>query len=154
MLLKLTLLVMIALVSVLVQAFTPSRNMELLTEVINFDLDEKPASATLTHMDILQRGLVRSLTKYFAESQKINAHLAKHTVRMDKADTVYLERIGELYKDYLGEEDYKVISECGLRVHSVMNELAEAVANVDFDKQLKDLPWAHFDANTFVESNR
>lgn len=43
--------------------FTPSKNMEFLTELVDLDLDEKPISKTLTHMDILRKGLIRSITK-------------------------------------------------------------------------------------------
>ena len=136
-------------------AFTPSRNMELLTELIDLDLDEKPIARTFTHMDIVRMGFVRSITNYFAQSQRsFSSHAAKHTVSPEKANTVYLEKISELYKDFLGVEEYETISECGLGVETALKELTDAVAGVDFDKRLKDLPWAHFDANSFVESNR
>lgn len=138
-----------------VETFTPSKRFEFLTEIIDFDLDEKPISDTLTHMDILRKGLIRSLTRYFAENQqKFSSNPEKHKVKFEKADTVYYKSINELYKDYLGQEDYAAISECGFAVETAINELSDAVANVDFDKNLKDLPWAHFDANTFNDSNR
>lgn len=129
--------------------------MELLTEFIDFNLDDKPISPTLTHMDILRRGLIRSITRYFAHNQQTyTTSPAKQRVQLEKSDHVYSERLAELYKDYLGDAEYASISECGLKVDSIVNELSNLVADVDFDKRLKDLPWAHFDANTFIESNR
>lgn len=150
-----TLSIVIILLARPCESFTPTRNMQLLIELIDLDLTEKPIAATLTHMDIMRLGVVRSITRYFALKQRSYASdPAKHLVRLDKSDSVYAEKLAELYKDFMGAQEYASISECGLRVERIVKELGTAVADVDFDKRLKNLPWAHFDANTFVESNR
>lgn len=139
-----------------VGAFTPSKNLELLTEIVDYELDEKAISTTLTHMDIFRRGLVRSLAKYFADKQKQRADFAtlRRFVNMSKVDSIYVENLHELYMDYLSEREYMLINTCKLEIENVIQMMSDSVASVDFDETLKDLPWAHFDANTFVQANR
>jgi hypothetical protein len=71
-----------------------------------------------------------------------------------KSDEIYSKDINELYKDYLSGSEYKLISECNLELENVINEISNWVQSVDFDEATKNLPYAHFDANTFIESNR
>lgn len=104
--------------------FTPSRNLEILSEFIDFQLENATSvSETLTHMDILEKGFLKSIEKYFKQNQSLikvwNSTELKH--------------------------------KCNINV--VLNKMHKAVASVDSDFKLKNLPWAHFDANTFSESN-
>lgn len=145
-------------VAQLSNGFTPSKNMELLTEIVDFDLEEKSISETHTHVDILRKGLIRSITKYFNEKQQKSLdslpYAPKRNVDVEKSDTIYFKNINELYKDYLSPEDYRSIAVCNLEVEKVIDLICQSVAGVDFDPLLKDLPYAHFDANKISESNK
>lgn len=135
-------------------SFTPSKNLQILTEFIDHELEKSTSvSKTLTHMDILKKGLVRSVAKYFGEKQENKKiKIPKRSIELNKTD-VYFNNLNELYRDYLGDQEYELISSCSLGLNDVINLMAKAVAAVDSDPTLKDLPWAHFDANTFIESN-
>jgi hypothetical protein len=51
-------------------AFTPTKNLKLLSQFFDYEFDEyKTNSETYTHEDILRRGLVRSIAKYFRSKQ-------------------------------------------------------------------------------------
>jgi hypothetical protein len=56
--------------------------------------------------------------------------------------------LSKLYYDYYG----KVICEIPL-VNLISDTFQPAVAIVDLDPKTKDLPYAHFDAEKFTESN-
>jgi hypothetical protein len=137
-------------------AFTPTKNMKLLSQFLDYEFDEhKTNSETFTHEDILRRGLARSIAKYFrARQAESKLSEPRTTVDLAKSDDIYAKNINELYKDYMSDQDYKLITECDLELENVISVLSNWVQSVDFDEATKDLPYAHFDANTFVESNR
>ncbi len=66
---------------------------------------------------------------------------------MAKINNEYYD-LSKLYYDYYG----KVICEIPL-VNLISDTFQPAVAIVDLDPKTKDLPYAHFDAEKFTESN-
>ena len=139
--------------------FTPTRNLQLLTELIDESLDEKPQTNTLTHTEILRKGVLKSIVKYFKHKQELefesDPYRSKHDRHVDprKIDTHYMNNINELYHDYFGK-DYETISKCNLKLDDAIKLITDAVISVDFDPEFKDLPYAHFDADKFIESNQ
>lgn len=98
-------------------------------------------SETLTHEDIMRRGITKSVAKFLADK---NSSIKLRLGNM----TDYYEDIRYLYYDYYG----KWI--CDLKVDSLIKiEFGPNVAAVDLLPATKDLPYAHFDAETFVQSN-
>ena len=141
-----------------VHLFTPTQNVKLLTEYFDKLIDKEnlgSVSETMTHVDILRIGLVRSVSKYFKAKQLHDSgHFSHRSVDLSKTDGIYARDVSELYKDYLSESEYKLLSTCDLELDSAINFIGNAVASVDFDENYKDLPSAHFDAETFEESNK
>ena len=142
-----------------VDLFTPTQNVKLLTEYFDKLIDTQnlgSVSETLTHADILRIGLVRAVAKYFKAKQQHEGgvYSSRRTVDLAKMDTVYARDVTELYKDYLSETEYNMLSSCNLELDRAISFISDSVASVDFDENYKDLPSAHFDAETFQESNQ
>jgi hypothetical protein len=99
-------------------------------------------SESIVHDEILRRGLIQSVVRYFYNqtngSQKIN---------LNKINNDYYD-LKKLYYDYYG----KYICDIPLS-YSIKSTLQPSVASVDLDPTTKDLPYAHFDAETFSQSN-
>jgi hypothetical protein len=139
-----------------ISAFTPSRNVKLLEKLLDSELESgahvERVSETITHAEITRTGMIKSVAKYFIEKQK-SQNNSSSRVSMHKLNE-YVNNIKELYKDYLGETHfYKINSLCALDLDSFINSLSNSVASVDFDVTLKNLPHAHFDADTFSLSS-
>lgn len=97
---------------------------------------------TLVHEDIIKRGIIRSVVKYFYDQPN-----GKNKINLNKTNTEYLN-IKNIYYDYYG------VYLCVVNLEKVIkNEFQFEVASVDFSPDTKDLPYAHFDAETFYESN-
>ena len=139
-------------------AFIPSKNLNLLTELLDNKLESNEhlinVGETLTHAEISRQGLIRSVVAYFLQKQSsTNFTIGNYNrrVRLDKLN-VYYTNLNELYKDYLGDIEFKLIS-CNLEFDSAIKTISDFVISVDFDPVFKDLPYAHFDAETFEHSN-
>ncbi len=114
------------------------------------DLDFGKVSRTFPHEVILKRGLHRSIVKFFFDKEKQKSPNKKHKIDMKKIDQQYSE-LKNIYYDYYG------LSFCDLgllNARKAREELQVNVEIVDFDSSTKDMPYAHFDAETFVESNQ
>jgi von Willebrand factor A domain-containing protein 7 len=99
-------------------------------------------SKTVTHEEIIRRGLVRSVVKYFYDQPN-----GAKRINLSKIDNYYYN-LSKLYYDYY-DKWY-----CWLELdYLITNKFEPNVALVDFDSRTKDLPYAHFDAETFKESN-
>ena len=62
-----------------------------------------------------------------------------------------VQDISKLYSDYYGK---KICKSKDLPLNKLIDKrFKPAVASVDFYKKTKDLPYAHFDAETFNKSN-
>ena len=102
-------------------------------------------SVSYPHEEILRQGVFRSVVKYFYDQP--NGSLL---VNMSKIDQEYLD-ITNLYSDFYNS------SFCSLSLpieKLVAYEFQPNVGNVDFESLTKDMPYAHFDAETFTQSNQ
>jgi hypothetical protein len=100
------------------------------------------ASETLTHGEITKRGVIRSVAIYFHEKSASEGKSTKVDLEKEylNVKSLYYDQYGHWYcKTKLGE--------------LIEDELVDAVRSVDFDKTTKDLPYAHFDGETFQQSN-
>jgi hypothetical protein len=99
-------------------------------------------SDSITHEEITRRGIIQSAVRYFYDQP--NGTLR---VNLSKIDNEY-RSLSRLYYDYYGK------SICFSELHKNLRFTFQPnVARVDFESATKDLPYAHFDAETFVKSN-
>lgn len=97
---------------------------------------------TITHDDIIARGVSQSIVSFFYEQTN-----GSKKVNLTKADNDYYT-LRNLYYDY-----YDVWL-CNLEIDSLIKyQLKTNVALVDLDPKTKDFPYAHFDGETFLQSN-
>lgn len=97
---------------------------------------------TITHDDIVKYGAIQSIVEYF-----YNQTNGSILVNRTKANNDYYD-LRNLYQDYYG------VRFCDLDVLTLIRyKLRQYVAVVDLDSDTKDLPYAHFDAETFLQSN-
>lgn len=124
--------------------FIPAK---LMSEVINeldssFSIDIGKVDTTYVHEEILKRGLIRSVTKFFYDQPG-----GSSKIDLRKADYEYQDLLNLYY-------DYYNVTFCSVKLQNVLKiDLQPFVAIVDFDKLTKDLPYAHFDAERFLKSN-
>ena len=107
-------------------------------------LDTGEVSKTFPHEEIMRRGVHRSVVKYFYGQKN-----GSKRINLNKTDKEYLE-MRNIYLDYYGW------SFCDMGMFGFRKSLEELKINVeivDLDSDTKDLPYAHFDAETFVKSN-
>ena len=97
----------------------------------------------MAHEEITKRGLIQSVVRYFHDQPN-----GKHKIDLNKINNSYYD-LKELYFDYYG----KHICEIPL-VNEIKVNFEIPVGFVDLDSKTKDLPYAHFDAETFVQSNQ
>ncbi|CAF0866255.1 unnamed protein product [Brachionus calyciflorus] len=126
-------------------AFIPAKVIEFLIEKADHSLKEQfgEISRTYTHEEIIREGVIRSTVKFFSE-QKHLTHLKLNLNRIEKYFNLN-KLYGEIYNKSFCRTDLEDI---------IVKDLQPSVASVDFDEDTKDMPYAHFDANTFLESNR
>lgn len=126
-------------------AFVPAK---ILTSVIG-RLDSKfqgslgKVSESLVHDEIIKRGIIQSVVRYFYEQPN-----GTDRINLTKIDNEYYD-LTKLYYDYYGK--YLCDS---IPLKSLITLVFQPnVAVIDFDSATKDLPYAHFDAEKFIESN-
>lgn len=100
-------------------------------------------SDTITHEEITRRGLIRSLVHFFYAQPG-----GQSTIQINNMNR-YFNDLSRLYEDYYGRK--VVHSELAVIIKT---ELEAQTAVVDIDLSVKDLPYAHFDAEMFLESNQ
>lgn len=118
----------------------------------NFKMDHQlnyfgEVSKTLCHEDIIKRGIIRSVAKYLREQKEPGAMRIRNR-HSDYMESHYYKDPKHLYHDYYN----KWICELDLEI-LIKLDFKPNVAVVDFEANTKDLPYAHFDAETFKESN-
>ena len=128
------------------ECFIPAKLMKNIVQKIDtvFGLDMGEVSKTFPHEEIIRRGVQRSVVKYFYEQKNGSTR-----INLNKTDKEYLE-IKNIYMDFYG------LSFCDLGLFGFRKSLEELKINVeivDLDSATKDMPYAHFDAETFVNSN-
>jgi hypothetical protein len=130
------------------ECFVPRQEMSETINHLDKFLEKKSdqVSVTQSHQEILHKGLMRSVVKFFYDQPH-----GKRRVRIAEMNQRYLES-HELYSDYYGlricaqyKTDLDILIE---------NEFKPNVARVDFDFLTWNLPQAHFDSEKFYESNK
>lgn len=126
--------------------FMPAQIVDEILQVLDdkTNVDFGKVNDSFSHDELLRRGLIRSVAQYFYDqpggSNKINLN------DMNR----YTNNIDQIYIDYYGligkVRDIKL-------VNNLKTDLMSQVAIVDLDKDTKDLPYAHFDAETLSQSN-
>ena len=86
--------------------------------------------------------MIQSVVKYFHEQKDI-----KHKVKLEKIQD-YNNDLKNLYFDIYG----KYVCEIPLE-DLILNDFMPQVGSVDLNPLTKDMPYAHFDAEKFIESN-
>lgn len=128
--------------------FPPARLMDEGLNILDtkFKINLDKISDTFSHEEILKRGLIKSVTKYFYEKRSGEP---MNQVTLTKAISGEYLNVRQLFFDY------KQKWYCELSFEVVMLEkLYPAVASVDLDKATRKMPYAHFDAETFEGSNK
>lgn len=111
-------------------------------------MDFGEVSNTYSHEEIIKRGIVRSVAKFLREQKEPGAVRIRQE-HMEKMESRYYKDPKHLYHDYY----QKWVCDLDLEV-LIRLEFKPNVAVVDFEANTKDLPYAHFDAETFLESNQ
>ncbi len=123
--------------------FIPVRLMEKSLSTANILVNFGKVSETLTHEDIVRRGIIQSVAKFFYDKSNLSKR-----IDLSKLDTGEYYDLKVLYKDYYN------VTLCKVMLNDLLlNEFQPNVAIVDFNPATKDLPFAHFDAETFQKSN-
>jgi hypothetical protein len=98
---------------------------------------------TTTHDDIIKYGVIESIVQYF-----YNQTNGSTLVNLTKSNNEYYD-LTNLYKDYYN------VTICDLEAKKTIRYILKPyVALVDLDPKTKDMPYAHFDAETFINSNQ
>lgn len=130
--------------------FIPSQIINSIVENIdksNNGLDFGQVSESYSHEEILRRGLIRSVARFFHDqpngSEKVNL------TDMER----YFKDISQLYRDYYCSSLISLIGDIRLSV-LLETVLQPQVAAVDLNQETKHLPLAHFDGERLEASNR
>ena len=99
-------------------------------------------SESLTHEEILKRGIIQSAVQFFYDQPN-----GQTTVKLSKKSSDYYD-LSKLYFDFYN------VSECYPDLSTLLiTTFSPNIARVDLSSTTKDLPYAHFDAETFLKSN-
>lgn len=124
------------------QGFVPAEVINSLLDSID-DINIGKVGTTLSHDEILRRGVIRSLVRYFYAQKNGSTKIDLNKIGSDYYD------VRNLYADYHG------VALCTTDFTRIIKlSLQPNVAVVDFDSSTKNLPYVHFDAETFVPSNQ
>jgi hypothetical protein len=127
--------------------FVPAGVVEYMMEKAEHDMRMNlgEVSETLVHEDIIRRGIVRSVARFLHEQKGERSK----KVNIRSMEGKYYNDPRHMYHDYYNKWV------CNLDLdYLIRTEFQPNVAVVDLDEHTKDLPYAHFDAETFRESNR
>jgi hypothetical protein len=104
----------------------------------------KVTDESLSHEEIIKRGILRSVAKFLYDQPAGNTLI-------DSNLDLYTD-IDSIYKDFFGRLKYSFKK---AKLEGLLNGVfSTAVASVDLDPTTKDMPYAHFDAEKFHESNQ
>jgi hypothetical protein len=129
-----------------VASFFPASFIDHVVNKVNkqiFKPEDVPHETT-THDEIIERGALRSIVDYFSDRSNGSYTI---DIRYSAPFAPSNYSIRQLYHDVYGEWI------CDIQLESIIEELQMDDAYVDIDKRTKDLPYAHFDAETFKQSN-
>jgi hypothetical protein len=125
------------------ECFVPAKVLSILIDTLQSDMDIGQVSESLTHDQIVRNGIVQSVVRYFYDQPNGTVN-----INLTQIDNEYYN-INKLYTDYYGGARV-----CWKSFENVIETFQNDVASVDFDATTKDMPFAHFDAEKFIESNR
>lgn len=99
-------------------------------------------SESRTHEEIIRKGIIQSAVQFFYDQN------GSSLVNLTKKSDEYYD-LPRLYFDYYNR------SICSPALSSLLTvTFSTNVARVDLSSSTKDLPYAHFDAEAFTESNQ
>jgi hypothetical protein len=102
----------------------------------------------ITHTDMVQLGFIRSLARFFLDTQ------ANQKKNIDADSLKSQHTIDELYQ--LAHPDWSSdqVKLYSYPLKSIIDQIQVRDALVDLNPATKNLPSAHFDSESFVESNQ
>lgn len=107
-------------------------------------------SKTLTHEDIVQRGVIRVIVKYLREQKTMGGQrVRKRHIEHEHMEKFTYDYLKSVYEDYYN----KTVCEFDTK-KMIFEDFEMMVAYIDIWDHTKDLPYAHFDAESFQESNQ
>lgn len=124
--------------------FMPLRIENKILSALNIDNRLDRVSLSLTHEEIIKKGLTKSVIKYL--NDQILFHKKRNKFNLSPDSDLSID---EIFSKFYGR------SFCLIGLNSLLQEDFERnVALVDFDLRTKNLASAHFDSETLVESNQ
>lgn len=105
--------------------------------------DYGKVSESFTHEEIIKRGTIRTVVKYFYDQMNDGSK-----IDISKKDTDYYYNLVNLYNDYYGMNYDQIDLNNTIEIYLKPN-----VAIVDQDPATSNLPYAHFDAEEMYKSN-
>jgi hypothetical protein len=121
-------------------SFVPAKVLSIFIDTLQSSMDIGQVSESFTHDLIVRNGIIQSAVRYFHDQPNGT------NIDLNKIDNEYYN-INKLYTDYYGRRV------CWKSFDDVVDDFQTDVASVDFSSLTKDMPYAHFDAETFIESN-
>jgi predicted nucleic acid-binding protein len=103
----------------------------------------------LTHTEITQLGFTRSLARFFLDNQ-IQTNLSTETIASLKEP----HTIDELYELVHPDWTTNQVKQYSFSLKTVIDQIQVHNALVDLNPETKNLPSAHFDAESFVTANQ
>ena len=128
-----------------INCFVPKRLYAFVVGIVDNSFKNRLGfySNSIVHEEIIQRGIARSVTRYFYDKEN-----GPKRIDLSKLNTDY-QNIKNIYSDYYGR------AFCIVDIERIISgEFERDVASVDFDAETKDLASAHFDAEKLNESNQ
>ena len=116
------------------ECFVPASIISDVIDSVNlkFSLDFGQVGVTYPHEEIIRRGVLKSIVKYFYDQPNGNK-----LINLNQTDQEYLD-INQIYSDYYNT------SLCDLPVDDLIKiDLQSNVAIVDLDPTTKDLPYGN-----------
>lgn len=126
-------------------SFVPKDLIETAIKSTNNYLDNSfgYVTETFTHEEIIRRGIIRSVTKYFYDQPG-----GRERIDLKKIESDYYHSIKRLFHEFYDKWFCKIDLE-----KLIEDVFQKMVVNVDLNDGTKDLPYAHFDAEYFRLSN-
>lgn len=130
-----------------INCFVPAKLLDVLFQKLDTKahMNMGIVSASLSHDEITRRGLIRSVARYLHDQRG-----GENKIQLDNMDR-YLNNLNLLYSDSNGGRR----SSRPIELEFLLNtEILPYVTLVDVESSTRDMPYAHFDAETLAQSNR
>lgn len=132
-------------------AFIPAKALKYMIQKVDgsFSVDFGEVSNTFTHEEIVKRGVVRSMIRFLRDQKTPGGERVRQRHSEHAMESYTLEDLRQVYNDYYN----KTVCELDAEL-MIVKDFQLMVAAVDVWEHTKDLPYAHFDAESFEESNQ